>query len=102
MLIMHKNLSFIDIFLMILLILQTEILLKGIHRETGSILHNISGYSRQIPAKGDNTRVLFFALFVQNEAFFSIQITSDGRGEVSGVTDGKQCNLCWTLMTKTI
>jgi hypothetical protein len=65
------------------------------------MLQKISDYSLQIPAKGDNMRFLSFSLFVQNEVF-CIQITSNSRGEVSGVIDGKRCNLTRTLMTKVI
>jgi hypothetical protein len=102
MLIMHMTLSFYDIFLLILLILQPEILFMRIYKGTESIFQKFSNYSRQIKAKGDIMRDLFDSQFVQNSVFFYKQITSNGRGEVSAVKDGKRCNLCRTLMMKMI
>jgi len=100
--VMHRILSFYDIFLLILRILQHKILFTRIYKGTESIFQKISDYSRQIKAKGNIKRVWFYRKFVQNEAFFYKHTTSDGRGEVSAVKDSKRCNLCRTLMMKMI
>jgi hypothetical protein len=99
---MHRTWSFYDIFLLILHILQTEILFMRIYNGTESIFQKISDYSGQIKTKGDIRSVLFDSQFVQNAVFFYNQITSNGRGEVSAVKDGKPCNLCRTLMMRMI
>jgi hypothetical protein len=80
MLIMHRTLSFYDIFLLILHILQPEILFMRIYQGTESIFQNISDYSRQLKARGDIMRVWFDSQFVQNALFFYKQITSNRRG----------------------
>jgi len=56
-----------------------------IYKGTESIFQKISNYSGQIKAKEDITRDLLERQFVQNEAFFYKQITSNGRSEVSAV-----------------
>jgi hypothetical protein len=46
--------------------------------------------------------LLSLRLFVQEEVFFCIQMTSTERGELSTVIDGRRCNLCWALMMRRI
>jgi len=82
--------------------LQPEILFMRIYKGTESIFQKFSDYSGQIKAKGDIMRDLFESQFVQNDAFFYKQITSNGRGEISAVIDGKRCNLRRNVMTKMI
>ena len=97
----HRTVSFYDIFLSSLRILQPEILFMRIHKATESIFQKISDYSGQIKAKVDIIRDLFESQFVQNETFYK-QVISKGRGDVSAVKDGKRCNLSRTVMIKII
>ena len=98
----HRTVSFYDVFLSSLRILQLEIFFMRIYKGTDSIFQKISDYSGQIKAKADIIRDLLESQFVQNETCFYKQVISNGRDEVYAVKDGKRCNLCWTLMIKMI